>query len=164
MVKKSIIINCCIYYKEKWKGYNYRKKCVGLGISAEEATHSGTLAWKIPWTEESDGLQSMRLLRVGYDWTTSLSFSVSCVGEGNGNRLQYPCLENPMDRGARRATVHGVAKSRTRLSNFTFFHFHFVWYEDCYSSLLLLPICMKYIFPSSHFQSLCVIRSEVGFL
>ena len=35
-------------------------------------------------------------------------------GEGNGNPLQYSCLENPMDRGAWRATVHGVAKSRTR--------------------------------------------------
>ena len=38
-------------------------------------------------------------------------------GEGNGNPLQYSCLENPMDRGAWRATVHGVAKSWTRLSN-----------------------------------------------
>ena len=37
-------------------------------------------------------------------------------GEGNGNPLQYSCLENPMDRGAWRATVHGVAKSRTQLS------------------------------------------------
>ena len=36
-------------------------------------------------------------------------------GGGNGNPLQYSCLENPMDRGAWRATVHGVAKSRTRL-------------------------------------------------
>ena len=36
-------------------------------------------------------------------------------GEGNGNPLQYSCLENPMDRGAWRAPVHGVAKSRTRL-------------------------------------------------
>ena len=44
-------------------------------------------------------------------------------GEGNGNPLQYSCLENPMDRGAWWATVHGVAKSQTRLSNFTFtFH------------------------------------------
>ena len=42
-------------------------------------------------------------------------------GEGNGNPLQYSCLENPMDRGAWRATVHRVAKSQTRLSNFTFF-------------------------------------------
>ena len=39
-------------------------------------------------------------------------------GEGNGNQLQYPCLENPLDRGAWYATVHGVAKSRTRLSYF----------------------------------------------
>ena len=42
-------------------------------------------------------------------------------GEGNGNPLQYSCLENPMDRGAWRATVHGVAKSWTQLNNFTFF-------------------------------------------
>ena len=41
-------------------------------------------------------------------------------GEGNDNPLQYSCLENPMDGGARWATVHGVAKSRTRLSDFTF--------------------------------------------
>ena len=39
-------------------------------------------------------------------------------GEGNGNPLQYSCLENPMERGAWRATVHGVAKSRTQLSDF----------------------------------------------
>ena len=38
-------------------------------------------------------------------------------GEGNGNPLQYPCLENPMDRGAWQATVHGVTKSQTRLSD-----------------------------------------------
>ena len=41
-------------------------------------------------------------------------------GEGNGNPLQYSCLENPMGGGAWWATVHGVAKSRTRLSDFTF--------------------------------------------
>ena len=46
-------------------------------------------------------------------------------GEGNGTPLQYSCLENPVDRGAWWATVHGVARSRTRLSNFTFtFHLH----------------------------------------
>ena len=44
-------------------------------------------------------------------------------GEGNGNPLQYFCLGNPMDRGAWEATVYGVTKSRTRLSDFTFFHF-----------------------------------------
>ena len=47
------------------------------------------------------------------------------LGEGDGTPLQYSCLENPMDRGAWKAAVHGVEKSRTRLSNFTFtFHFH----------------------------------------
>ena len=52
--------------------------------------------------------------------TSSISF-----GEGNGNPLQYSCLENPMDGGAWQATVHGITKSRTRLSDFTFtFHFH----------------------------------------
>ena len=52
-------------------------------------------------------------------------FSLSSFGEGNGNPLQYSCLENPMDGGAWKAVVHGVANSRTRLSDFTFtFHFH----------------------------------------
>ena len=47
------------------------------------------------------------------------------IGEGNGTILRYSCLENPMGRGAWKAAVHGVAKSRTRLSDFTFtFHFH----------------------------------------
>ena len=40
-------------------------------------------------------------------------------GEGNWNPLQYSCLENPIDGGAWEAAVHGVAKSRTRLSDFT---------------------------------------------
>ena len=46
-------------------------------------------------------------------------------GEGTGNPLQYSSLENPMDREAWWAAVHGIAKSRAQLSNFTFtFHFH----------------------------------------
>ena len=46
-------------------------------------------------------------------------------GEGNGNPLQYSCLENPMDGGEWLATVHGVTKSRTQLSDFPFtFPFH----------------------------------------
>ena len=45
--------------------------------------------------------------------------------EGNGTPLQHSCLENPMNGGAWWATVHGVTKSRTQLSNFTFtFHLH----------------------------------------
>ena len=51
--------------------------------------------------------------------------TISRLGEGNGTPLQYSCLENPMDEGAWWAAVHGVAKSRTRLSDFPFtFHFH----------------------------------------
>ena len=46
------------------------------------------------------------------------------TGEGNGNPLQYFCLENPMDRGAWWATVHGVAKSQTGLSDFTFTYYN----------------------------------------
>ena len=49
----------------------------------------------------------------------SIPGSGKSPGEGNGNPLQYSCLENPMERGSWRATVHGVAKSRTRLSDFT---------------------------------------------
>ena len=149
------------------------------------APHSSTFAWKIPWTEDPGGLQSMGSLRVGHDWATSLSLFtfmhwrkkwqptpvflpgesqgrqslVGCrlwgardlpnqgsnpglphcrqilyqlshqgdkhenfgfishidAGEGNGNPLQYSCLENYMHRGAWWATVHWVAKSQTRL-------------------------------------------------
>ena len=47
----------------------------------------------------------------------SLPGSGRSPGEGNGNPLQYPCLGNPVDRGAWRATVHGVTKSQTQMSN-----------------------------------------------
>ena len=77
------------------------------------ATHSSTLARKIPWAEEAGGLQTMGSLRVG-DTTELLHFhfSLSCIGEGNGNPLQYSCLENPRDGGAWWAAVYGVAQSR----------------------------------------------------
>ena len=59
-------------------------------------------------------------------------------GEGNGTPLQYSCLENPMDRGASKAAVHGVAEGQTRLSDFTFtFHFHALEKEmETHSSVL----------------------------
>ena len=52
-------------------------------------------------------------------WVRSLGWE-DPLDEGNGNPLQYSCLENPMDRGAWRAILHGVAKSRTRLNDFSF--------------------------------------------
>ena len=115
------------------------------------APYSSTLAWKIPWTEEPGRLQSMGSRRVGYDWAISLSlftfmhwrrkwqptpvflaWKISWTEDlyelqpKRWQRIgQYSCLENPMDGGACWAAVHGVAKSWTRLSDFTFtFHFH----------------------------------------
>ena len=66
-------------------------------LEKKMAPHSNTLAWKIPWTEEPGGLQSMELQRVGHDWATSLS--------------------SYMDRGAGQTTVHGSQKSQTWLSD-----------------------------------------------
>ena len=74
------------------------------------ATHSSTLAWKIPWMEESGRLQSMGSLRVGYD-CLHFHFSLSCIGEGNGKPLQCSCLENPRDGGAWWVAVYGVTES-----------------------------------------------------
>ena len=83
------------------------------------ATHSSTLAWKIhgrrslvgcnPWgREESDMTERLHF-----------HYSLSCIGEGNGNPLQCSCLENPRDGIAWWAAVYGVAQSRTlkRLSS-----------------------------------------------
>ena len=75
-------------------------------LEEEMAIHSSILAWKIPWTDEPGGLQSMGPQRVGYNWGTL---------EGNGSPLQYSCLENPRDGGAWWAAVYGVTQSRTRL-------------------------------------------------
>ena len=59
-------------------------------------------------------------------------------GEGHGNPLQYSCLENPMDRGAWQATVHGVAKSQTRLSDSAQQHPILTHYRSNYIKLLVL--------------------------
>jgi len=104
------------------------------------ATHSSILARRISWTEEPGGLQSMGLQRVGHDKVTNtpiliLGFPGGAIiknqlvnawdisdmgsmpglgrflGGGNDNQPQSFCLENPMNRGAWRATVHGIAKS-----------------------------------------------------
>ena len=83
------------------------------------APHSSTLAWKIhgwrslvgcsPWgREESDTTEQLHF-----------HFSLSCIGEGNGNPLQCSCLENPRDGGAWWAAVSGVAQSRTQLKRFS---------------------------------------------
>ena len=78
-------------------------------------------------------------------------YCYSTHGEGNGNPLQYSCLENPVDRGGWRATVHGVAKSRTQRSNqrewthgavdfFSSSWFHFLWIVT--HKLMELDFCL----------------------
>ena len=68
--------------------------------------HSSTLAWKIPWTEEPGRLQSMGSPESDTTERLHFHFSLSCIGEGNGN---------PRDGEAWWAAVYGVAQSRTQL-------------------------------------------------
>ena len=109
-------------------------------LEKEMATHSSVLAWRMPGTGEPGGLPSMGSHRVGHDWSdlaaaaavkkVSLKYClpvqekwetrVWTLGredplERCGNPLQYSCLENAMERGAWRATVHRVAQSQTQL-------------------------------------------------
>ena len=77
------------------------------------ATHTRTLAWKIKWTEEPGRLQSMGSLPVGHTERLHFPFSLSCIGEGNGNPLQCSYLENRRDGGTSWAAVYGVAQSWT---------------------------------------------------
>ena len=61
--------------------------------------------------------RTVKNLPIVQDTLHSIPGSERCPGEGNDNPLQYPCLENSMDRGAWWATVHGVTKSQRRLSD-----------------------------------------------
>ena len=79
------------------------------------APHSSTLAWKIPWTEEPGRLQSLGSLESDTTERLHFHFSLSYIGEGNGNPLQCSCLENPRDRRAWWAALYGVTQSRTQL-------------------------------------------------
>ena len=79
------------------------------------ASHSSTRAWKIPWTEEPGRLQSMGSLESDTTERLHVHFSLSCIGEGNGNPLQCSCLENPRDGEAQWAATYGVAQSWTRM-------------------------------------------------
>ena len=97
------------------------------------AAHSSILAWRIPWTEKPGGLQSDYVSLVNFGasvvvqmvknlpamqetWVWSLSWEDSL--EEGITTYWYSCLENAMDRGARRAIVHGVTKSQKWLSDY----------------------------------------------
>ena len=109
-----------------------------LPVEKAMAPHSSTLSWKIPWTEEPGGLQSMGSLRVGHNWATSLSLFTFMHGEGNGNPLQCSCLENPRDGEAWWAAVYGVAQSRTRLKQLSSSSSTFIWVASFIHSMVTI--------------------------
>ena len=76
------------------------------------APHSSTLAWRIPWTEEPVGCSPWGHKESDTTEWLRFHFSLSCIGEGNGNPLQCSC---PRDGGASWAAISGVAQSQTRL-------------------------------------------------
>ena len=78
------------------------------------------LIWELMICKGRSGLKKI--------WEELRDCGIKELREGNSNPLQYSCLENPMDGGAWWATVHGVSKSRTRLSDFTL--------RDCESFLV----------------------------
>ena len=104
----------------------------GSGISpGEGSSHSSILAWKefhghrnlasySPWGLVALVVKNSPANVGDVRDTGSIPELGRSPGGGHGNPLQYPYLENPMDRGAWQAIVHGVAKSQTQLSNFTF--------------------------------------------
>ena len=156
-------------------------------LEKEMATHSSVLAWRIPGTGEPGGPLSMGSHRVGHDWSDlaaaassfwsgwlipggsdDKSVCLQCGRPGfnpwvwkipwrNGNPLQYCCLENPMDGGAWWVTVHGIAKSWTRLSNFTFFlSLKWVIISLWQFSKPLMIVCLeknRYAHTSFHFRN-----------
>ena len=79
------------------------------------ATHSSTLAWKIPWWRSLVGCSPWGHYESDMTERLHFHFSLSCIGEGNGNPLQCSCLEKPRDGGAWWAAVYGVTQSWTRL-------------------------------------------------
>ena len=106
-------------------------------LEKEMATHSSVLAWRIPGTGEPGGLLPMGLHRVRHNWSDLAAAAGLQFREGNGTPLQYSCLENSMDGGAWWATVHGVAKSQTWLSDFTFTFMH--WRRKWQLTPVFLP-------------------------
>ena len=91
-------------------------------LEKEMATHSSVPAWRIPGTGEPDWLPS-----------------VGVAGEGNGTPPQYSCLENPMDGGAWKAAVHGVAKNWARLNDFPFTFTFMQWRRKWQPTPVFLP-------------------------
>ena len=118
------------------------------------APHSSTLAWKIPWMEESGRLQSMGSLESDTTERLRFHFSLSCIGEGNGNPLQCSCLESPRDGRAWWAAISGVAQSQTQLK----------WLSSSSSNHGPMPTvhCGNSSFQNHPFQNTPALRTMLG--
>ena len=91
-----------------------------------------------PWVSKITWRREWQLTTVFLPPCSKKRGSKKYFGEGNGTPLQYSCLENPMDGGAWKATVHGVTEGWTRLRDFTFtFHFHALEKETATHSSVL---------------------------
>ena len=103
-----------------------RQAPLSMGFSRQE--YWSGLSFPSPGDLPDPGIQPgllhcrQILYRLSYGYFFFFFFPSGVRGEGNGAPLQYSCLENPMDGGAWKAAVHGVAEGRTRLGNFTFTH------------------------------------------
>ena len=123
VTKKAVLFNFNLR-KDYWYGwlydsYNYFHAINNVNLShiskKAMATHSSTLAWKIPWTEEPDRLQSMGLLRVGHHWATSLSLFTFMHWRRKWQPTPVFLPGESQGWGALKAAVYGVAQSQTRL-------------------------------------------------
>ena len=86
-----------------------------IALEKAMAPHSSTLAWKISWTEEPSGLQSMASLRVGYDWATFLSLFTFLYWRRTGQPTSVFLPGESQDGRAWWAAIYGVTQSWTRL-------------------------------------------------
>ena len=103
---KSLFIFYCKHNRYSLKKVGRRRQWHPTPVPLPGESHGWrSLAGCSPWgREESDTTERLHF-----------HFSLSCIGEGNGNPLQCSCLENPRDGGSWWAAVYGVARSRTRL-------------------------------------------------
>ena len=143
-----------------WNVLKMSVRCISCNVSFKTCFFINFLFWwSVHWCEWGVKVSSYYCVPVNFSFYVceclSYALSCSCVGCTGIHNCYVFLLDWSLD--------HYVV-SFLISCHLLYFKVCFIWYEDYYSSFLLLPICMEFIFPSSHFQSICVSRSEVGFL
>ena len=124
---EPVVVPCLVLTVASWPAYRFLRRQVswsGIPISKNSTVCGTSLAVK--W---------LRLCASNARDAGSIPGSRSSPGGGNGNPLQYSCLENPMDRGTWWAAIHGVTKSWTWLSDWTHTQKHTHTYKHMYNWL-----------------------------